>query len=90
MMGIWLSNLRRLAAQFFIGGSGLALLTFICFQDGLDVSTVGFAYLIVLALVSLMGSFVASGLLTIAAAGLLASRSSRSKGFLMWRERHSP
>ena len=71
MTGTGLPNLRRSASQFFIGGIGLALLTFICFQAGLDLSTVGFAYLIVLALVSLMGSFVASGLLTIAAAGLL-------------------
>ena len=47
------------------------LLTFVCFRLGLNMATTGFAYLIIVALVSLMGSFTASVVLSIIAAGLL-------------------
>ena len=66
-----MSNRQRAAAQFFIGALGLALLTFVCFQLGLDLSHTAFAYLILLALTSLMGSFVASTILSVAAVACL-------------------
>ncbi|WP_171944974.1 MULTISPECIES: PAS domain-containing protein [Bradyrhizobium] len=47
------------------------MLTFICFRLGLNIPTVGFAYLIVIALLSLIGSFSASVLLSFGAVALL-------------------
>jgi PAS domain S-box-containing protein len=67
----WRSEARNFAAQCLSGGVGLMLLTFACFRLGLNMATTGFAYLILVALVSLMGSFTASVVLSIIAAGLL-------------------
>src|ERR1700722_6841102 len=53
------------ATQFVVGGVGLALITFVCFRAGVELPTVGFAYVILIALVSLLGSFGASLLLSI-------------------------
>ncbi|SDI24194.1 PAS domain S-box-containing protein [Bradyrhizobium lablabi] len=65
------SSLQRAVLQLFLGGGGLILLTFICFRLGLNIPTVGFAYLIVIALLSLIGSFSASVLLSFGAVALL-------------------
>lgn len=65
------SSLQRAVLQLFLGGGGLILLTFICFRLGLNIPTVGFAYLIVIALLSLIGSFTASVLLSFGAVALL-------------------
>jgi len=67
----WISSFWRSAAQYFAGGIGLALVTFVCFQLHLNVGTTGFAYLILIALLSLVGSFIGSLVLSITAVGLL-------------------
>jgi ABC-type transport system involved in multi-copper enzyme maturation permease subunit len=54
------SFFQRAVLQLFLGGGGLILLTFICFRAGLNVPTVGFAYLILVSLLCVMGSFVVS------------------------------
>jgi PAS domain S-box-containing protein len=59
------------AAQVLLGIAGLALMTFVCFQLGLGVARTGFAYVILVALVSLLGSFSASVVLSVLAATCL-------------------
>jgi PAS domain S-box-containing protein len=59
------------AAQCFFGGIGVAVVTFVCFQLELNVDTAGFAYLILIALLSLIGSFIGSVVLSIVAAASL-------------------
>jgi PAS domain S-box-containing protein len=61
----------RAAIQLLAGGAGLALLTFACFRLGLDLTTAAFAYLILIVLLSLVGSFLASAILSIVAVGFL-------------------
>jgi PAS domain S-box-containing protein len=61
----------RVTAQFVLGIGGLALTTFICFQLGLGVARTGFAYVILITLVSLLGSFTGSVVLSVFAAGCL-------------------
>ena len=56
------------AAQFLLGIAGLALITFICFRIGFGLARTGFAYVILVALVSLLGSFTVSVVLSIVAA----------------------
>ena len=51
--------------------AGLALITFVCFRLGFGIARTGFAYLILIALVSLLGSFSASVVLSIVAAACL-------------------
>jgi PAS domain S-box-containing protein len=64
-------RLQAVAAQLLLGIAGLALITFVCFWLGLGVARTAFAYLILVTLVSLLGSFRASVVLSIvAAAGL--------------------
>jgi PAS domain S-box-containing protein len=59
------------AAPCFFGGIALALVTLACFQLELGLATTAFAYLIVIVLFSLMGSFSLSAVLsTMAVAGL--------------------
>ena len=65
------SRLRSVAVQFLLGVAGLALITFVCFRLDLGVARTGFAYVILVALVSLMGSFSASVVLSIVAAACL-------------------
>ena len=64
-------RLQAVAAQFLLGIAGLALITFVCFQIGFGLARTGFAYVILIALVSLLGSFSASVVLSIVAAACL-------------------
>ena len=64
-------RLRAVAAQFLVGIAGLALITFVCFWLGFGLARTGFAYVILIALVSLFGSFSASVVLSIVAAACL-------------------
>jgi K+-sensing histidine kinase KdpD len=59
------TNFRYLAAQFFLGSIALALVTLAFFRLGIELPSTAFAYLIVIVLFSLMGSFIASALLAI-------------------------
>jgi K+-sensing histidine kinase KdpD len=59
------TNFRYLAAQFFLGSIALALVTLAFFRLDIDLASTAFAYLIVIVLFSLMGSFIASALLAI-------------------------
>ncbi len=65
------SRLQAVAAQFLLGIAGLALITFVCFQVGFGLARTGFAYVILISLVSLLGSFGASVVLSIVAAACL-------------------
>jgi len=67
----WSSPFWNFVAQAFFGGLGLILLTFVCFRFGLSLATTGFAYLIFIVLLSLMGSFIGSVFLSITAVGFL-------------------
>jgi PAS domain S-box-containing protein len=67
----WISWFRRSAAQVLFGGIGLVLVTLFCFQLKLNLATTGFAYLILIVLLSLMGSFIGSIILSTTAVGLL-------------------
>jgi PAS domain S-box-containing protein len=62
----WLS-----ATQCLLGSIGVAVVTFICFRLELDVATAGFAYLILVVLLSLIGSFIGSVVLSIVAVACL-------------------
>jgi PAS domain S-box-containing protein len=64
-------RLRAVAAQFLLGIAGLALITFVCFQIGFGLARTGFAFVILVALVSLFGSFTVSVVLSIVAAAFL-------------------
>ena len=64
-------RLQAVAAQFLLGIAGLALITFVCFRLGFGLARTGFAYVILIALVSLLGSFSASVVLSIVAAACL-------------------
>lgn len=59
------------AAQSVLGGMGLALITFVCFRNNVALPTVGFTYVILIALVSLLGSFGAAILLSFFGAACL-------------------
>ena len=65
------ARLQAAAAQLLLGIAGLALITFVCFQAGFGLARTAFAYVIVVALVSLLGSFSASVVLSILAAACL-------------------
>lgn len=64
-------RLSAVAAQFLLGIAGLAFITFVCFEVGFGLARTGFAYLILITLVSLLGSFSASVVLSIVAAACL-------------------
>src|SRR5262249_11241288 len=64
-------RLHGISAQFLLGIAGLAAITFVCFQIGFGVGRTAFAYLILVALVSLLGSFSISVVLSILAVGCL-------------------
>jgi PAS domain S-box-containing protein len=53
------------AAQFLLGSIALTLVTLAFFKLGVDLAPTAFAYLVVILLCSLMGSFIASALLAI-------------------------
>ena len=65
------TRLRAVAAQLVVGIAGLGLVTFGCFQLGFGVGRTAFAYVIVLVLVSLLGSFGGTAVLSIVAATCL-------------------
>ena len=76
VLGMEIAHKRRprsqaVAAQFLLGIAGLALITFVCFRLGFGLGRTGFAYVIVVALVSLLGSFSVSVVLSIVAAACL-------------------
>ncbi|HMF26049.1 MAG TPA: PAS domain-containing protein, partial [Pseudolabrys sp.] len=54
-----------------LGSVGLAVLTLVCFRLQLNLASAAFGYLIVIVLLSLMGSFVSSVILSIIAVGCL-------------------
>ncbi len=62
------ARLQAVVAQFLLGIAGLALTTFVCFRLGFGLGRTAFAYVIVVALVSVLGSFGASVVLSIVAA----------------------
>jgi K+-sensing histidine kinase KdpD len=64
-------RLPALATQSLLGIAGLAFITFISFKAGFGSAKVVFAYLVLLALVSLVGSLSASIFLSILAAACL-------------------
>jgi K+-sensing histidine kinase KdpD len=56
---------------YLLGLGGLALITFICFRMDFGLARTGFAYVILLALVSVLGSFTASIVMSILAVACL-------------------
>ena len=64
-------RLHAVAAQFLLGIAGVALITFVCFKIGFGVGRTSLAYLIWIALVSLLGSFGVSVVLSIVAVACL-------------------
>jgi len=64
-------QLWRPAAQLLLGSLALGLLTLACFHLQLNLAATAFGYLIVIVLLSLMGSFVVSVILSIMAVGYL-------------------
>jgi PAS domain S-box-containing protein len=76
MLGIHILHKRNprlpvFAVQCLLGIAGLALITFVCFRLGLGVARTGFIFVILVALVSLLGSLKASVVLSVAAAACL-------------------
>ena len=67
-----IAKFQRPAAQCFCGIIALAVVTFICFRLRADLATTAFIYLAVLVLLSLFGSYLASGLLILMAVAGLA------------------
>jgi PAS domain S-box-containing protein len=75
-LGVGIAHKRRrrlqaVAAQFVLGITGLALITLVCFQIDFGVARTGFAFVILIALLSLLGSFSASVVLSFLAAACL-------------------
>src|SRR5262249_42577396 len=65
------TTLWRSVVQCFFGGIALALVTLICFLLEAELAVTAFVFLLVIVLLSLMGSFVASAIVAIAAVGAL-------------------
>jgi PAS domain S-box-containing protein len=65
------SQFRHSATQCFFGGIGVAAVTLVGFRLELNIATAGFAYLILIALLSLVGSFIGSVGLSIVAGACL-------------------
>ena len=55
----------------FPGHHRIGIVTFVCFRFGLKPAAAGFAYLIFMALLALLGSFIGSVILSVAAGGCL-------------------
>ena len=64
-------QLQTVAAQFLLGITGLALITLVCFWVGFHITRTAFAYLVLIALVSLLGSFTVSVVLSLVAVACL-------------------
>jgi len=62
--GFW-----RFVAQFLSGSVALALLTFVCFRLQLNLATTACLYLIVIVLLSLLGSFLSAAVVSLIAVG---------------------
>jgi PAS domain S-box-containing protein len=76
MLGMEIAHKRRPrlpagVAQFLLGVAALAVTTVVCFRLEIGLARTGFAYVIVVALVSLLGSFSASMVLSVVAAASL-------------------
>ncbi len=76
MLGMKITHKRRprlqaIAAQFLLGIAGVALITYVCFWIGFGLGRTAFAYVILIALVSLLGSFSVSVVLSIIAVACL-------------------
>ena len=67
----WRPRLHAIAVQALLGIVGLALITFVCFRLDFGPGRTGFAYVILVALLSLLGSYGASVVLSIVAAACL-------------------
>jgi PAS domain S-box-containing protein len=65
------SRLRPIVAQFLLGIAGLAVITVVCFWLDFGVARTGFVYVILIGLLSLLGSFSASVVLSVVGAALL-------------------
>jgi PAS domain S-box-containing protein len=65
------SRFRRSAAQYFFGGIGLALLTFVCLRLELGLATTGFLYLVLITLLSLAATYIESAILSVIAVACL-------------------
>jgi K+-sensing histidine kinase KdpD len=61
----------RVVLQTLLGGVALAVLTMVCFQSGFNVATTMCLYLILIVLLSVWGSFVASMVVSLIAVGFL-------------------
>jgi C4-dicarboxylate-specific signal transduction histidine kinase len=66
-----ISRFHHLAALWVVGNLVLALVTWACFELGLNFATTGFGFLIVIILLSLFDSFVSSVFFSIIAVGCL-------------------
>src|SRR5262244_1919403 len=67
-----ISQFQHSATQCLLGGIGVAAVTFFGYWLELSIATAGFLYLILIALLSLIGSFLGSVVLSIIAAAALA------------------
>jgi two-component system sensor kinase FixL len=67
MKNDWISAFRHPAAQYFFGGIALIAVTFVAFRLGFSVAAAGFVYLVLIALLALMGSIIASLIFSIVA-----------------------
>ena len=66
--GSWLANL---AAQLLLGAAGLAVITLVCFQLGVGLASTAFAYVTLVTVLSLIGSFIGAVILSIVAVACL-------------------
>src|SRR6188768_995431 len=71
MKRILISRFRYLAALWLAGAVALACATWICLQLALNAAPTSFVYLIVIVLLSLMGSFISSALFSVIAVACL-------------------
>src|ERR687887_414462 len=62
------SQVWNSATQCIVGVIGVAALTFVCFRLQVEMATAGFAYVMLIAVLSLIGSFVGSIVLSVGAA----------------------
>src|SRR5260370_32055804 len=69
MMRNQISRYGRPAAQFFSGGIALASVTVVSLRFEAGLATTAFGYLLVIVLLSLMGSFFVSAILSLVAVG---------------------
>ena len=72
MKGDWGSQSWHSVAQWLLAGAGLVLVTVVCLRLRQDIHVASFGYLILIVLLALMGDFISSVALSIAAAGCLS------------------